>query len=274
MLAIFHLVKGHRRQAVELVAKRGCDGFPQSSFAAKRRAAEDDQVLEMRSTSILWSSPNVSSSAHVQFEHVVQCLQLLLECLGDGQAHGIAGLAQIGILDETVVQRFLEDVTDHLVETLLTDGHEKVVALAEDLSEGDVPVEERVSECMCLITANHFFVARLISPSLSPDLPEHVRLLVHLFHIDVHHATAFAREDVAAGQPRYDVYALHQSDRGLNHSVSLEAPLEDGFVVRLRGRNRPEVAPDLKPLAGYASLLCLWLDKHNPLEVGARRLPS
>ena len=53
VLAIFHLVKGHRRQAVELVAKRGCDGFPQSSFAAKRGAAEDDQVLEMRSTSIL-----------------------------------------------------------------------------------------------------------------------------------------------------------------------------------------------------------------------------
>ena len=94
----------------------------------------------------------------------------------------------------------------------------------------------------------------MVDISLLPDLPEHVRLLVHLFHIDVHHATAFAREDVAAGQPRYDVYALHQSDRGLNHSVSLEAPLEDGFVVGLRGRNRPEVAPDLKPLAGYSAI--------------------
>ena len=83
-------------------------------------------------------------SAHVQLEHVVECLQLLLKRLGDGQAHVLAGLTQLGILDEAVVQGFLKDVADHLVEALLTDGHEKVVALAEDLAESNVAVEKRV----------------------------------------------------------------------------------------------------------------------------------
>ena len=113
-----------------------------------------------------------------------------------------------------------------------------------------------------------------IDPSSSPDFPKYVGLLVHLLHVDFHQATAVAREDAAAGQPRNDVNALHYSDQGLNHSISLKAFFEDGFVVRLRGRNRPEVTPDLKSLVGDASAVGLRLDKHDPLEVGARRLPS
>ena len=86
----------------------------------------------------------------MQLEHVMKCLQLLLESFGDGQAHVLAGLTQLDILNETVVHRFLKDVADHLVEALLTDGQEKVVALAEDLAESNVAVEK------CVPTKFHY----------------------------------------------------------------------------------------------------------------------
>ena len=70
---------------------------------------------------------------------------LPLEVFCDGQSHVLAGLAKVLILNEAVVQRFLEDVADHLVDALLADRHEELVALAEDLAQGNVAVEERVS---------------------------------------------------------------------------------------------------------------------------------
>ena len=81
----------------------------------------------------------------MQLEHVVEVLQLPLEVFCDGQSHILASLTKVLILNETIVQRFPKDVADHLVDALLPDRHEELVALAEDLAQGNVAVEKRVS---------------------------------------------------------------------------------------------------------------------------------